>query len=213
MEQPTTQRQGSPGPGASPGAVRGTAICAGLSGLFLTGYAVLMALKPAGSYIGYRDSGPIEATLILAGLALLVVAALGFFQVHRFEGRAARVVRIAALAAAVALLIGTLGLLINGFVFQGNSGLVYLGVAFPGLLLGMVSFATVGFGLLRTRVLPAWSGVALALTSLLLLAFNTEDNRVLVMIPFGMTLMILAGLLWSTAASPSTGWRGRIQHA
>lgn len=71
--------------------------------------------------------------------------------------------------------------------------------------------AVTGAGLMRSGVLPAWAGALLALTSLLLLAFNDQNERILVVIPFGVSWMVLGGLLWFAAASPASRWHARIQ--
>lgn len=212
MEQPTAHGRGNmpdASGAANPGTFRGTAICAGLGGLFLVAYSIVMALKPAG-VVSYLEAGP---PLMFAALGLIIATAVGLLRMHRFDGGGARVVRIATLIAAASWLIAVLGVVVTAVFLRGDSSLVYFLAVLPGLLLGMLAFAVTGAGLMRSRVLPAWSGALLVLTSLLLFGFNTEDERILFAIPFGLTWMVLGGLLLSAAPPPGTKRRARIQHA
>lgn len=191
MQQPMAQGTGNtPGAsGVSPATVRGIAVLASLGGLFFAAYAALMAQKPPGCIgdecIGrsYREAGPLEI-LFLAGAVLISATAVGLFRMHRFDGRGSRLVRIAALTAAASLLIGV-----------GLTAVVYW-LAFAFIVVAILAFAVTGTGLMRSRILPAWFGALLILTSLLLFGFNTENELVLWAIPFGATWMILGGLLW-----------------
>lgn len=221
MEQPLPQgaentRDAS---GIHPSTVHGIAICAGIGGLLLVPYAILMNLKLRGCIAdecvgqSYREAGPLEAAVILAALGLLGAALIGLYRMHRFEGQGARVVRISALTAVASLLIGILGAGIMGIFFRSDSSLLYFFVTLPAILLAMLAFAVLGAGLMRSRVMPIWSGATLLLTSLLLFAFNDQNERVLLIIPFGVSWMVLGGLLWFSAASPSGRWHTHIQHA
>lgn len=220
MGQPLPQKSGKTRntSGANPGTLRGSAICAALGGLLLVPYAILMNLKPRGCIAeecvgqSYREAGPLEAAVGLAALGLLAAALIGLYLMHRFKGQGARIVRIAALTAVAALLIGVLGPAILGVFFQSDSSLLYFFVILPAVVLAMLAFMVLGAGLTRSQVLPTWSGVTLLLTSLLLFVFNDQNERVFLIIPFGMTWMVLGGLLWARAASPDRRWHARIQH-
>lgn len=209
MEQPMARGTGDTrdSSAANPGPVRGTAICAGLGGLLLVAYAILMNLKPRGCIAeecvgqSYRAAGPLEATLVLTALGLMIATAVGLFRMHRFEDQGARMVRIAALVAAISLFIG---LALTNVIWWAG---------FAAFFLAMLSFAAVGAGLMRSRVLPPWSGAMLIVTSLLVLIHNDQNERILLLIPFGVTWMVLAGLLWFRAVSPSSRSRARIRHA
>lgn len=180
--------------GVSPGTVRVIAVLATFGGLCLAAYATLMALKPQScdgdACIGgsYREAGLLETALFLAAVVLISATAVGLSWMHRFAaGRGSKLVRIAALVAAASLLIGV-----------GLASIIF----WPGFALVVVAilaFAVTGAGLLKSRILPAWFGALLMLTSLLLFGFNTENERVLWAIPFGATWMILGGLLWFRA--------------
>lgn len=110
--------------------------------------------------------------------------------------------RIAAMAAAISLFIG--------IAFVGS---VFFYVGLGALILTVLAFAVTGAGLMRSRVLPAWSGALLIPASLLLLAANTENERILFVVPFGATWMVLGGLLWAAASNPASRWHTRMQHA
>lgn len=209
MQQPMAQGTGGipDGAGVNPGTIRGIAVLAGLGGVFLTAHSMLMALKPPGCIgdgcIGgsFREAGPLEAGLFLASVVLISATAVGLFWMHRFDGRGSRLVRIAALVAAASLLAG--------------AGLtpIFFWAAFAAIVVAILAFAVTGAGLMRSRILPAWSGALLILASLLLFGFNTENEQVLFAIPFGVTWMVLGVLVWSMAPSPTTGPRIDIQHA
>lgn len=179
---------------ANPGPVRGIAICAGLGGLFLVAYAILMAMKPPGTVGGsYRESGALESILFLAGVGLIIATAVGLYWMHRLDLRGSKVVRIASITAAISLLMG-LGLAGSAFFWLGLAALV----------VAVLAFAVAGAGLMRSALLPAWSGALLIVASLLLLLTNTENEQILFVIPFGLTWMVLSGLLWLAAPSPSS---------
>lgn len=209
MQQPMAPgaRNTRDGSAAHPARVRGIAVLSILGGLFLAAHAILMALKPQGcggdACIGgsYREAGPLETALFLAAVLLISATAAGLSWLHRFEGRGSRLVRIASLVAAASLLIGV--------------GLtpIFFWLAFAIMLVGILAFAATGAGLMRSRILPAWSGALLILTSLLLCGFNTENEQVLFAIPFGVTWMILGALLWSMAPSPASRRRLGLRHA
>lgn len=209
MQQPMAPGAGNTrdASGAHPARVRGIAVLSSLGGLFLAAHATLMALKPQGCggdaciAGSYREAGPLETALFLAAVVLISATMVGLSWLHRFEGPGSRLVRIASLTAAASLLIGV--------------GLtpIFFWLAFAIMLVGILAFAATGAGLMRSRIFPAWSGALLILTPLLLFGFNTENEQVLFAIPFGVTWMILGGLLWSMAPSPMGRGRINIQHA
>lgn len=102
-----------------------------------------MTMKPAG-VVSFLEAGP---PLMCAAVGLLIAASVGLFRMHRFEGRGARVVRIAALTAAASWLVAVPGVAVTAVFFQGDSSLVYFLAVFPGLLLVVLAFAVTGAGL------------------------------------------------------------------
>lgn len=166
--------------------IRGTAVCAALAGAFLTTFAVFMSFLPEGAPDGpYRDPGMLYGLFFFPSVLLTSASAVGIYFLHRFEGNPAKVVRIAALIGAVSFLFGTAIVI---FAWYVGVLLVYVAI---------FAFVVTGIGLLQARTLPAWIGGVLALASVLLLGFNTEDSRVLFLVPFGLAWITLASLLFA----------------
>ncbi|TDL41156.1 hypothetical protein E2R57_00270 [Arthrobacter nitrophenolicus] len=96
------------------------------------------------------------------------------------------------------------------------TGVVLMGIAyyigFALVLVGVAAYAVLGAGLAATRPLPAWSGIVLTVSSLLLFGANDQNERILFVVPFGVTWMVLGALLW-TAASSTRSHAGRVQLA
>ncbi len=55
-----------------------------------------------------------------------------------------------------------------------------------GVIALSVGLALVGWTMLMSKILPAWLGVALLSTALLLLGANEQTSRILLVIPFGL---------------------------
>lgn len=163
---------------------RVTAVCAILGGSLLTTLALIMVTLPEGLPDGpYRDAGILYGVLFLPGMICITGAALGLYFLHPTGGSAVKVVRIAALVAGTSFFFGTT---------------VLIGAWYAGAILIYVSifaFVVTGIAILEARTLPTWAGGLLAIGSLLLLGFNTEDSRVLFLVPFGVSWAILGVLL------------------
>ena len=189
-----------------PGSFRVSGIAGIAGGLCLTASAIMQALQPPGCIaegcVGrtYRSAGPVEGLLFLAGILLIVGATLGFLALVLPPSRAARVVRIGAAVAASAMFLGTILMGISYYV------------AFPLTVLAVVAYAVLGGGLAATRALPAWSGIMLTVSSLLLFGANNQNEQILFVIPFALGWMVLGALLW-TAASSTRSQGARVQLA
>lgn len=212
MENPSAQGSGD-APDASGdhlSTVRGTAVCAAVGGLLLVAYAVLMSSKPVGcaanDCVGgsIREAGALDMLLLLTGVVLISVAAIGISWMHRPAGSGSKVVRMSAMVAGVSLF--------TGIVLVGTA-LFWVGLA--ALILAILAFAVTGAGMLSSKVLPAWSGAVLVLASVLLLAANDQNQQVLFVIPFGLAWLLLGGLLWAAASAsrPASSWHANIRHA
>lgn len=165
-------------------AIRVTAACAALGGTLLTAFSLYTAALPEGLPEGpYRDAGVLYALLFLPAMICISGSALGLYYLHPKGGKAVKVVRIAALIAAASFFFGTTGFIIAWYV---GVVLVYVSI---------LAFVVTGVGLLTARTMPSWAGALLAVTSLLVLGFNTEDSRVLFLVPFGLNWIVLSGLL------------------
>ena len=75
----------------------------------------------------------------------------------------------------------------------------------PGWLALIMGFLLLGSALLRARMVPRWAGVLLLLSALVLLGFNTEDVRVLLAVPLGLSWVVVGACLWITQDGPQGG--------
>ncbi|MGX1159884.1 hypothetical protein FBY31_1755 [Arthrobacter sp. SLBN-100] len=173
-------------------------------GLCLTASAIMQAMQPPGCIaeecVGrtYRSAGPFEALLFLAGIVLIVAATLAFLAA---QPAAPRTVRIAAVAAAAGMFIG--------FALMGS--VLYLaGLAL--VVVAIAAYVVLGISVASSRVLPVWAGVLLAASALLLLGANDQNERILFVVPFALTWIVLGALLW-TSAPRSQGRTGNVQVA
>lgn len=184
--------------------VSGTAGIAG--GLFLTVSAIMQSLQPPGciaeACVGrtYRSAGPIEGLLFLAGMMLIVGATFGFLALVSSGSRGARIVRIGAAVAGLAMF---LGVVLMGVAYY---------IAFSLVLLAVIAYAALGTGFAVSQAVPAWAGVMLTVTALLLMAANDQNERILFVVPFGVTWVVLGALLW-TAASSTRSQSARVRLA
>lgn len=188
------------------GSLRASGIAGILGGLCLAASASMQALQPPGCIaegcvgMAYRTAGPLEALLFLSGVLLIVGATFGFLVLVPSGSRGTRIVRIGAAVAAPAMF---LGVILMGVAYS---------IAFSLVLVAVIAYAVLGAGLAVTRVLPAWSGIILAVSSLLLFGANDQNERILFVVPFGLTWMVLGALLWASASAVK-GHSGRVQLA
>jgi len=189
-----------------PGLLRASGIAGIAGGVCLAASALMQAVQPPGCIAAecmgrtYRSAGPLEALLFLAGVLLITGATLGFLGLVPPGLRGARIARTAAAVAGTAMF---MGVVLMGIAY-------YIGFAL--VLVGVAAYAVLGAGLALTRVLPAWSGALLSVSALLLMAANDQNERILFVVPFGMTWMVLGVLLW-TAAYSTRNQNARVQLA
>jgi len=189
-----------------PGLLRASGIAGIAGGVCLAASALMQAVQPPGCIAAecmgrtYRSAGPLEALLFLAGVLLIAGATLGFLGLVPPGLRGARIARTAAAVAGTAMF---MGVVLMGIAY-------YIGFAL--VLVGVAAYAVLGAGLALTRVLPAWSGALLSVSALLLMAANDQNERILFVVPFGMTWMVLGVLLW-TAAYSTRNQNARVQLA
>lgn len=189
-----------------PGLLRASGIAGIAGGVCLAASALMQAVQPPGCIAAecvgrtYRSAGPLEALLFLAGVLLITGATLGFLGLVPPGLRGARSARTAAAVAGIAM---SMGVVLMGIAY-------YIGFAL--VLVGVAAYAVLGAGLALTRVLPAWSGALLSVSALLLMAANDQNERILFVVPFGMTWMVLGVLLW-TAAYSTRNQNARVQLA
>jgi hypothetical protein len=85
--------------------------------------------------------------------------------------------------------------------------------AIPAMLAWVVGFALAGVGAVRAGVAPAWLGAALTVTSLVLLGANDQDARVLLLIPFGATWILLGSVVLGGRLPATTKLAGVLRRA
>jgi hypothetical protein len=155
----------------------GAAVIGG--GLWIAG-ALAMNATQVSATSGYKDST--AAWIILTVAAVLTgVAAIGFVRSMTTGSTAAP-------AAAVTMLVGAL----------------LMATPWPILAVGFFgyAFATVVFGFVVGDVLPLrW---LLSITALVLTSFNTENERALIAIPFGLAWIAIGSLALRRAPAATT---------
>jgi hypothetical protein len=125
--------------------------------------------------------------LVLGGLALVAAACLGLASRGRATGRSPRTWRAGAAGALAgpALMVATL----PGAAVIGDAA--WFAFMVPGALMLVAGFAVTGVAIVRSAVVPRFTGASLAATALLLVACNVEDGRVLLLLPFAAAAMLL----------------------
>lgn len=185
--------------------VRISGAAGAVGGVFLAVSGIMQSMQPPGCIAAecvgrtYRSSGPLEGFLFVAGLVLIAGATLGFLVLHR---AGSPVVRIAAGLAAAGVLLG---------IALMGSELYFAGLAL--VVVGILAYVVTGAGLALTRALPAWAGIMLAVSSLLLFGANDQNERILFVVPFGVAWMVLGALLWTAAAPRDERRHGSVQPA
>ena len=197
---------------APPTSTRGVAAAAGAGGACLVVYALAVNTTPVGciadacatSPQGYRQN-PVWMDVVGAlGLLLIAGAAMGLVRLAALSRPAGR---WWTLLPGVLIILGVV-LIIAGIAAGSISeDLPPLGVVsgMACLLVGGVLAAVV---VLRSRILPRYVAVALAVGTLALVAFNDQNWRVLMCLPFALA-WILTGLALvrspARAATPRLG--------
>lgn len=180
--------------------VRWVAGLAGVvGGLAFVGYTVVQARLPEGCVDTECDTHPMRPnsttanTLLVIGMALVLVCGLGLLAELRSRhqlgrlGRAGGIVLGAGFAfLAAAAVAGAL----TDAEWNGMPALVIPGVL--GLAVGLL---LLGLTVLRSRLLPVWSGALLLLGAVLLPFSNEENSTILRDIPFGVAWAVVGVLL------------------
>jgi len=181
--------------------VRAGGLAAMLGGLLLAAAAVLMAFRPPGV-----PGGPHQAAddLLLATLLAVVLIVGGVAGLHlRQAGRAG-----AQGTRAFAIAVGGVATAVLGAV-MGAIGLpIAWGVFVLGFYTACIGSTQLGLAALRTEVVPRPAALLLAVSSFALMAFNTEDVRALLAVPFGVAWAWLGYALLAERGvkpGPSTG--------
>lgn len=164
-----------------------------LGGVMWVWAMTVMAMRfPGVPNVADRETGDLMPVLLVA-LLLMAVGLVGLMA--RYRGITSNLGRAGfALALGGALLAPGAAVLSRWLDF---SWWVFV-LAFIAMMVGVVVLAV---DLLRQGAVPRVVFVALALAALLLLAFNTEDTRAWLGVPFGAVWVWLGAVLWAGRAS------------
>jgi hypothetical protein len=183
---------------------RGNAVAALLAGAAWIPYAVLANAAPEGC-VGdacltgtMRDTGALDL-LLLAGL-LLFAGAMGGLAIRARTLAGSGLLTTGAIIAATGTAGLTIGLTVATIVVSDD--LAWWALAFPGFLGIAAGFALSGVGIMRVGALPQPLGALIAVGALALLAFNDQDARVLLILPLGVTALVL-GIVELSRSSPT----------
>lgn len=160
--------------------------------------SVMHATEPRGcvraecATLSMRDATTATALLVaLAGLTLVVGGAGLLTLVKRRDGLSWSG-RLGAALCGLGMVALALAVTVQELLYDGDF-LWMPGFVVPGMLALTAGLALVGWTLLKSPVLPTWSGVALLASALLLLGANEQTSAVLLAIPFG--------LAWATTGA------------
>ncbi len=180
-----------------------------LAGVLWVAFALVLASQPQGC-VGaecdlpgrsYRPWGPLAPTLFIAALLLLVGGLVAVAWAAWKRSAFGKVGRVGILLSTVGGLLIAVLLVIQALFFNGDFPLMPFFVL-PALLALLLGFLLLGSALLRARMVPRWAGVLWLLSALALLAFNTEDVRVLLAVPLGLIWVVVGACLWTTQEKP-----------
>jgi hypothetical protein len=185
--------------------------CSGLSallgGVLICVYAAITASMPTGC-IGevecatreMRDTGSVD-TLLLLGFLLVGAGAVGLVLRLRGIGRFGWLARAGGVVCMVGFALAVLAS-ITAAMTGGISPLMPYFVV-PGLLAIIVGFLLLAAAVVRARVLPFPTAILLIVSLLAMFAFNDQNWRVLMAVPFGISWVAVGYALWSGKRAPA----------
>lgn len=184
-------------------------------GLFCAVASVLHSLQPVGCVLAECDAGipmrsgtPLAGALGAAASILIVLGVAGLTVLGCREGRHLMLANIGLAGILFGFALLAVSMLIQAFFFNGDfPGMPYFVI--PGLLAVVAGFVVTGIFIIRSRVLPKWLGIFLALSSVVLLAANEQYQTVLLAIPFGLAMIATGWFMWSAGRQPGVA-RSRL---
>lgn len=179
-------------------------LAAVLGGILWIIYAIVVAQMPVGCIADECNMRPMRDTGAAAPLFILAVLLIGLgvtalVSRARATGRFSMLGRGGLIAVSAGMLILMLALLVQSFLFRDDFPLMPYFVIPAGLAL-VVGFLLLGIAILRSGVLPRWTAALLIIGTLVLLAINDQNERILLAIPFGMAWIAIGYVLWSDSA-------------
>lgn len=185
--------------------IRWSGLAAVLGGLLWSVAAVLHSQEPVGCIAEQcltrpmRETSGVVSAMTLAGTLLIGLGTAGLVVLLRHAGRFGRTARRGAILGVAGLIVMVLAALVQAVFFNGDFPLMPY-FLLPGGLAAIAGFLMIGIAVLRGRVLPRWAGILLAVTSVLMLAFNEQTYAVLLGIPFGIAWIAVGLVLWRRGA-------------
>jgi hypothetical protein len=119
---------------------------------------------------------------------MLVVTGAGLLSLMRRQGVLGRTARLGAAACVVGLATLAAAVVLQSVFFGDDFELMPWFVG-PGVLALALGIALLGWAILRSGVLPGWSGISLLVGAALLLGANEQTSAVLLAVPFGLAWM------------------------
>jgi hypothetical protein len=182
-----------------------------LGGVLWIAGVVITALKPEGC-IGVecdlpgrsmREGRPVDAALAIAGVLMIVLGATAIVVRggDRLGPQGLVGLRVSMAGAALLLIAG----LAQAIFFAGDFPYMPLFVLSGGLAL-VIGFLLLGVAIVRSRLLPRWSGLLLVLGALGMLGFNDQNAQALLAIPFGFAWVAIGYVLCSDGGEWSSGF-------
>lgn len=174
-----------------------------LGGVLWIAAALFHASKPRGcvgdecAFRPMRESGPVDAILMLASLAFVAFGVWGVVMLARRMERFGVLGKTGIVLGAVGVVVLVVASLVQAVFFDGDFPLMpYLVI--PGALALIAGIFTLGVAILRSRVLPRWAAALLVAGALAMLGFNEQTGAVFMAIPLGIAWMAVGYVLWSS---------------
>lgn len=165
--------------------------CAVLGGIAWVAASLIHASQPRGCVGDECGALPMRnatsGTVLLVGLAgvMMVASGAGFLMLIKRRSRLGRTGILGAALCAFGLAVLALAAIVQELSYEGDFWLMPAFVV-PGAAALAGGLALVSWTVLRSRLLPTWSGGSLLAGALLLLGANEQTAAVLLAVPFGL---------------------------
>jgi hypothetical protein len=194
-------------------------VLAVLGGLAWTAAALLHASQPTGcvgdgcGVTRMREATTATSWSIGAAGALMVLSGAGLVLLVRRTGRLGRMGVAGAALCGLGVLTLAVAVVLQELVYGEDwDGMPY--AVGPGVAALVVGAVLLGWTVLRSSLLPRWSGIALIVGALLLLGSNEQTSAVLLAVPLGLawaaTGLVLVLRAQALAGSRATASESRV---
>lgn len=180
-----------------------------LAGVLWVVFALVLFSQPQGC-VGsacdlpgrsYRPWGLFAPALFVVTFVLLIAGMAAVAWVVWNRANFGKGGRMGLLLSAVGGILIVVLLVIQMLFFNGDFPLMPFFLIPAGLAL-ILGFLLLGVALMHARIVPLPVGVLWLLSALVLIAFNTEDIRVLLAVPLGLSWVIVGACLWMSQDKP-----------